>query len=101
MGLLVAILVLAVVFRIIVAIYLGDSTPPAKDETSYSLLAGRLAGGYGYSCSEAWYPFAPTGAPTAQGSFLYMADVANVLDSVQSGANLLTTYLCIPDIPQL
>jgi hypothetical protein len=76
--LLIAILIVAVVLRILVAIYLGDSTPPAKDETSYSLLAGRLAGGYGYSFSEAWYPFAPAGAPTAHWSFLYTAFIAAI-----------------------
>ena len=75
---LIVILIVAIVLRVLVAIYLGDSTPPAKDETSYSLLAGRLAGGYGYSFSEAWYPFAPAGAPTAHWSFLYTAFIAAV-----------------------
>jgi 4-amino-4-deoxy-L-arabinose transferase-like glycosyltransferase len=75
---LIAILIVAIVLRVLVAIYLGDSTPPAKDETSYSLLAGRLASGYGYSFSEAWYPFAPAGVPTAHWSFLYTAFIAAV-----------------------
>jgi len=75
---LIAILIVAIVLRVLVAIYLGDSTPPAKDESSYSLLAGRLAGGYGYSFSEAWYPFAPAGAPTAHWSFLYTAFIAAI-----------------------
>lgn len=68
----------AVILRLLVAMYLGDSTPPGKDESSYSMLAGRLASGYGYSFSEDWYPFAPAGEPTAHWSFLYTAFVAAI-----------------------
>ena len=75
---LLAIIALSVGLRVAVALLLGDSTPPAKDETSYSQLAMRLAGGYGYSFAEPWYPFAPAGAPTAHWSFLYTAFVAAV-----------------------
>jgi len=75
---LLAIIVLSVLLRVAVALYLGDSTPPAKDETSYSQLALRLATGHGYSFAEPWYPFAPAGAPTAHWSFLYTAFVAAV-----------------------
>ena len=75
---LIAILFLAVLLRVGVAVYLGDSTPPAKDETSYSILAGRLATGHGYSFPTAWYPFAPAGAATSHWSFLYTAFVAAI-----------------------
>ena len=69
--LLAAILLLSVLLRIAVALYLGDTTPPAKDETSYSTLAMRVASGHGFSFPVAWYPFAPANAPTAHWSFLY------------------------------
>lgn len=76
--LLAGILLLSVLLRIVVALYLGDTTPPAKDETSYSTLAMRVADGYGFSFPVAWYPFAPAGAPTAHWSFLYTLFAAAV-----------------------
>lgn len=79
---LLAIIALSVLLRVAVALYLGDSTPPAKDETSYSQLAMRLASGHGYSFDRAWYPFAPADAPTAHWSFLYTAFVAAVYSAV-------------------
>ncbi len=75
---LLAIILLAVLLRVAVALYLGDTTPPGKDETSYSTLALRLATGHGYSFPIAWYPFAPADAPTAHWSFLYTAFLAAV-----------------------
>lgn len=45
------ILALSTALRLGVAFYLGDATPPGKDETSYSVLAARLAAGHGYSFS--------------------------------------------------
>jgi hypothetical protein len=75
---LLAILLLAVLLRVGVALYLGDTTPPAKDETSYSTLAYRLATGHGYSFPVAWYPFAPADAATSHWSFLYTAFAAAV-----------------------
>jgi hypothetical protein len=69
----------AIVLRICVALYLGDSTPPGKDETSYSVLAMRLADGYGYSFPRGWYPgFVPANTPTSHWSFLYTAFVAAI-----------------------
>lgn len=75
---LLSIIALSVLLRVAVAFYLGDSTPPGKDETSYSQLALRLASGHGYSFDRPWYPFAPADAPTAHWSFLYTAFVAAV-----------------------
>ena len=76
---LLAILILSVLLRLGVALYLGDSTPPGKDETSYSILAARLAGGHGYSFPTTWYPgFALADTPTAHWSFLYTAFVAAI-----------------------
>ena len=76
--LLAGILLLSVLLRVGVALYLGDTTPPGKDETSYSTLAARVADGYGFSFPVAWYPFAPAGAPTAHWSFLYTGFAAAV-----------------------
>ncbi len=56
---LIAILALAVLLRVGVALYLGDTVPTGKDEQSYSELAARLATGHGYSFDRPWYPFAP------------------------------------------
>ena len=75
---LIAILALAVLLRAGVAFYLGDTTPPGKDETSYSTLAWRVAQGYGYSFPTGWYPFTPADTPTAHWSFLYTGFVAAV-----------------------
>lgn len=75
---LIAILALSVLLRIGVALYLGDTTPPAKDETSYSTLAWRVAQGHGYSFPTGWYPFTPADTPTAHWSFLYTGFVAVV-----------------------
>ena len=73
------IILAAVLLRLGVAFYLGDSTPPGKDETSYSELAERLSGGYGYSFEQPSYPgFVPANTPTAHWSFLYTGFVAGV-----------------------
>lgn len=68
----------AVLLRIGVAFYYGDMTPPHMDETSYSVLAARLASGYGYTFPEGWYPFTPPDTPTSHWSFLYTAFVAGL-----------------------
>lgn len=72
------IILLAVLARLLVALYLGNEPARALDEYSYSALAGRLGQGYGYSFAAAWYPFTPAGAPTAHWSFLYTAFLAGV-----------------------
>jgi hypothetical protein len=72
------ILVTAVALRLLVAIYLGDSVPPDKDETSYHSLAARLASGQGYTFPTGWYPFTPPDTPTAHWSFLYTAFLAGI-----------------------
>jgi hypothetical protein len=77
--LLVAILTLAILLRVGVALYLGDTVPAGKDEQSYSELAARLATGHGYSFDRPRYPFgSPAGTPTAHWSFLYTAFIAAV-----------------------
>ena len=76
--LLIFIILLAVLLRVGVALYLGDTTPPGKDESSYSLLAARLASGHGYSFADWHYPFTPSEMPTAHWSFLYTALVAAI-----------------------
>ena len=88
---LLAIITVAVLLRVGVAIYLGDTTPPGKDETSYAVLAERLATGHGYSFPVAWYPFAEAGAPTSHWSFLYTGIAAAVFAAV--GAHPLVLRL--------
>lgn len=91
------VLALAVILRVAVAFYLGDSTPPAKDETSYSVLAERLATGHGYSFPVDWYPFARADAPTSHWSFLYTAVVAAVYWAVGThplAVRLLQAVVC-------
>ena len=69
----------AIVARIAVAFYLGDSTPPKLDETSYSVLGLRLSEGHGYSFPKTWYPgFVRPDIPTSHWSFLYTAFVAGI-----------------------
>lgn len=79
---LVLVLILSVLLRGAVAFYLGDAVPAppgAPDDTSYSYLAERLAGGHGFSFDQPWYPFGkPAGYPTAHWSFLYTAFVAGI-----------------------
>jgi hypothetical protein len=72
------ILLLAVVLRLAAALYLGDSVPTGTDETSYSALGARVAGGYGLTFDRGWYPFTPPNTPTAHWSFLYTGFVAAI-----------------------
>ena len=75
---LLVIFAVAVVLRLVVAVYLGDTVLPNKDEYSYSELATRVANGYGFSFPENWYPFTPAEVPTSHWSFLYTGFVAAV-----------------------
>jgi hypothetical protein len=76
------ILLVSVALRLLVAFYLGDTVPPAKDEQSYSFLAARVAQGHGFSFEDPWYPFAPADTPTAHWSFLYTGLIAAVYAAV-------------------
>ncbi len=73
---LLAILAVAILPRLIVAVFLGDTIDRTIDEFSYSALATRVAAGHGFSFGEDWYPFTAAGQPTAHWSFLYTALVA-------------------------
>ncbi len=78
-------LLLSIVLRVALAIYYGDDVEaplPRSDQVSYSTLAERLAGGYGYSFDSPWYPFTAAGTPTSHWSFLYTAFVAAVYTAV-------------------
>jgi hypothetical protein len=73
------VILVGVLLRLGAAIYMGDSIPSDKDETSYSELAERLSQGYGYSFDQQWYPgFVHAGAPTSHWSFLYTGFVATI-----------------------
>lgn len=71
---LLVILFLSVLFRIAVAIYMGNQVvdlPGTADQISYHNLALRVLGGYGFSFGKDWWPATPANAPTAHWSFLY------------------------------
>ncbi len=72
------IILLAILLRLGIGLYLGDTVPDNTDETSYSALGARLATGHGYSFDRGWYPFTSPDTPTAHWSFLYSAFVAAV-----------------------
>ena len=61
------ILVVAVLIRIVVALYMGDKVtvlPGIQDQVSYDALARSLLDGRGYSFTKNWYPFTPANTPT-------------------------------------
>ena len=69
--LLTLILVVAVLIRIVVALYMGDKVtvlPGIQDQVSYDALARSLLDGRGYSFTKNWYPFTPANTPTAHTS---------------------------------
>jgi 4-amino-4-deoxy-L-arabinose transferase-like glycosyltransferase len=71
---LLAIILVSIVLRVAVAFAMGDSVvelPGIFDQISYHKLALRVAGGYGFSFGELWWPITPANAPTAHWSFLY------------------------------
>jgi hypothetical protein len=72
------IILLAILARLLVALYLGNELARALDEYSYSALAARLAQGDGYTFAVAWYPFTRAETPTAHWSFLYTAFLAGI-----------------------
>ncbi len=72
--LLVAIVLLAVLFRVGSALFQGnqiDTLPGIYDQVSYDGLAQRVLAGYGFSFGEDHWPATRAGAPTAHWSFLY------------------------------
>lgn len=79
--LLIMILFLAVVLRIIAAVFLGDNVdelPGIHDQISYNALAQNLLRSNGYSFDNNWYPFTPANTPTSHWSFIYPAYLAMI-----------------------
>ena len=61
-AILILILLVAVLLRVAVALYLGntvDAPPLLTDQRSYHALGARLIAGYGFSFDIGWYPFTP------------------------------------------
>jgi 4-amino-4-deoxy-L-arabinose transferase-like glycosyltransferase len=78
---LVFIITLAVLLRIVAAVYLGNDVremPGIFDQISYHKLALRLVDGHGFSFAEPWWPATAANAPTAHWSFLYTLYLAFV-----------------------
>lgn len=72
--LLTAILALAILLRVLAALFLGDRVevlPGIHDQLSYDALARSIVAGKGYQFDTGWYPFTPANTPTAHWSFLY------------------------------
>jgi hypothetical protein len=75
------IIALAVVLRVAVALYLGntvDAPSALTDQLSYHTLGVRLIEGHGFSFAEGWYPFTNANEPTAHWSFLESLLVAAI-----------------------
>ena len=75
------ILIVAVLFRVVAAFYMGDEVtelPGTQDQISYDALARSLLDGRGYSFTENWYPFTLADTPTAHWSFVYPLYLAGV-----------------------
>jgi 4-amino-4-deoxy-L-arabinose transferase-like glycosyltransferase len=69
-----AIILLAILLRVIAAIYLGDYVvdfPGTFDQISYDMLAQQVLGGHGFTVAKTWWPQTPAGQPTAHWSYLY------------------------------
>lgn len=71
---LVLIIFVAVVLRVVAAIFLGNSVidlPGTFDQLSYNTLAQRVLAGHGFSFAREWWPATAADEPTAHWSFLY------------------------------
>ena len=80
-SILVALIVLSILLRVVMAIWLGDRAEPvsgAYDQVSYDTLAQRVLAGQGFSFPTNWYPFTPANEPTAHWSYLYTLYLAGV-----------------------
>ncbi|BAJ64061.1 ArnT family glycosyltransferase [Anaerolinea thermophila] len=72
---------LAVILRVGVAVYLGNTVealPGVSDQLSYHHLAIRVVEGHGFSFDRAWWPATRAGEPTAHWSFLYTFYLAGI-----------------------
>ncbi|MDX1688695.1 MAG: hypothetical protein R3248_11985, partial [Candidatus Promineifilaceae bacterium] len=69
-----AVLLAAVLPRLLGALYLGDVVevlPGTADQVSYHTLALRILDGHGFTFAEPWWPLTGAGEPTAHWSYLY------------------------------
>jgi len=72
--LLIAIMMIAILIRIVNAVYLGNQVvelPGTADQISYHTLALRVLDGHGFTFDRPWWPVTAAEAPTAHWSFLY------------------------------
>ena len=84
---LVAITVVSVLVRLLIAFALGDEVTPlpgTADQISYHALALRVVTGYGFSFGRNWWPMTEANTPTAHWSFLYTGYLAAIYAVVQS-----------------
>ena len=79
--LLIVIFAVAVLLRLASAIYQGnavDTLPGVYDQVSYTGLAERVVGGFGFSFGEGHWPATRAGEPTAHWSYLYTLFISAV-----------------------
>jgi 4-amino-4-deoxy-L-arabinose transferase-like glycosyltransferase len=100
--LLLTIILLALLLRLVVAVYLGNDLEGvqqerAQDQVSYHALAQSLLAGRGYSFEHYWYPgFTQAGEQTAHWSFiypLYLASVYSVLGHYPVAARVVQVMI--------
>lgn len=75
------ILFVSVALRLVLALGMGNEVvelPGIFDQISYHNLALRVAGGYGFSFDQLWWPITPANEPTAHWSFLYTLYLAGI-----------------------
>jgi hypothetical protein len=73
-AILAVVIVVAVLLRIVAALFQGDSVlayPGVYDQVSYDGLARRVLAGHGFSFGELYWPATRANEPTAHWSFLY------------------------------
>lgn len=76
----------AVVLRLVITVYLGDTVEEVRggtwDQISYDILAQRVAAGHGFTLDRDWWPATRAGEPTAHWSYVYTLYLAAVYSVV-------------------
>jgi 4-amino-4-deoxy-L-arabinose transferase-like glycosyltransferase len=71
---LIAIISVAVLIRVLVALYLGNQVvefPGIADQITYHTLSQRVLNGFGFTFDTPWWPATAPGEPTAHWSYIY------------------------------
>lgn len=95
---LLAILAVALISRVAVAVYLGDTNQawPLHDQNTYDTLAQRFLAGKGFSFAEGWYPWIPPDTQTSYFSgamVLYLSAIYAVVGYHPVAARIVTAVI--------